>query len=402
MGGARDAIEGLRPLLDSSGEQRWMALFAIGASGPEGARFALTYPVSDDDLEKAISCGVARSAHLFFEELLHMARSHPTAVVRRRALMSIVLRIGLNGDPFVGLFGQWGRIETPPLDQILSANVALEVFTADPDPEVRRAAISVLLVCKPEYVDLTSFANAIQRELDADIRAFGVHVLGRCSTDNMFARQVLVEMLSDPSEQCRMESALMYLRKWPSRFGDAESTLRRLFRSDDQMPRLMALRAVCAAGTNAKPLVRDLLALTRHEDVETRWWAATALGPIGVTTDAVVERLVAMVHEELGRPKDESAFGGAVLALGELAPQSDDAVDALIEALQRAGNESRWHVIHAFHDYGPKARRAVPALRELIGRQDEGHAARADAFEALKAIDPTAARELVEQGEFSP
>lgn len=137
---------------------------------------------------------------------------------------------------------------------------------------------------------------------------------------------------------------------------------------------------------NAKPCHVPLLVEGLGLDPESvRDDAAEGLVRLGPAAAAAVPPLLHLLRD--GDPSERLR---AAFVLRNIAPQDPAVVAALIANLGQPEWEVRRDCAEALADSGPAARPAVPALMVLL-RDGEGRV-RWSAFDALKKIDPEAAR----------
>jgi HEAT repeat protein len=122
-----------------------------------------------------------------------------------------------------------------------------------------------------------------------------------------------------------------------------------------------------------------------------------ALGRFGPDAKAAIPHLIGRLGY---RFRSHSVNGSALRdddptdwPLKALALIGIDAVPALSEALKHDDKYVREHAALALERMGPKARAAIPQLKKLLCDPDER--VRAQAMEALKAIDPELAKKLL-------
>ncbi|MHC4201263.1 MAG: HEAT repeat domain-containing protein [Planctomycetota bacterium] len=149
----------------------------------------------------------------------------------------------------------------------------------------------------------------------------------------------------------------------------------------------------CGVATKAlakigKPSVPSLVEALRDGSSWVRWQVAVTLGEIGPEAEEAVPALVkALMREEtdmrpgIGR-RHWYARKAAVEALGKIGPV---AVPALVEALQHKGSALRHAAAEALAGIGPRAKGAIPGLERAL--RDEAKHVREAAAEALRKIN---------------
>lgn len=152
----------------------------------------------------------------------------------------------------------------------------------------------------------------------------------------------------------------------------------------------------CGVATKAlanigKPSVPSLVEALRDGSSWVRWQVAVTLGQIGPEAEEAVPALVkALMREEtdmtrgMGR-RHWYAREAAAKALGKIGPS---AVPALTEALQHKGPVGRHAAADALAGIGPRAKGAIPALERAL--RDEAKHVREAAADALRKINVSA------------
>jgi HEAT repeat protein len=128
--------------------------------------------------------------------------------------------------------------------------------------------------------------------------------------------------------------------------------------------------------------------------------AAMALHNIGPDAKSAVPELIAGI----GRKENNRAVGSftwtireeMMIALGSIGPDAKDAVPLLKSALQEELDNTRRTAARALGRIGPPAKDALKELMEAA-TDDESEGVRENAREAVKLIDPEAAKKLESQ-----
>jgi HEAT repeat protein len=102
-----------------------------------------------------------------------------------------------------------------------------------------------------------------------------------------------------------------------------------------------------------------LVAALKDEDSMVRSWSILALGEIGPEAEAAVQALTVALHDKTNRVRKRAAA-----ALGRVGPKAKAAVQALILALKDPDVSVRWAAASGLAGIGPDAKAALPALRE--------------------------------------
>ena len=176
--------------------------------------------------------------------------------------------------------------------------------------------------------------------------------------------------------------------------------------------RIKAAWACVALGPVSKPLIPDLLAMTKEQaddynatlyalggmgDVavmplvlaltnknsQVRQVAAGVLGLIGRGASNAVSALAESLHDA-----DAGVRMNAALSLGAIRIASPEAVSVLAGALSDRDSAVRCNAAASLSEFGPEAKGTAPSLSKLLDDPDEF--VRMNATNALKAVDPEA------------
>jgi HEAT repeat protein len=123
-------------------------------------------------------------------------------------------------------------------------------------------------------------------------------------------------------------------------------------------PSLVVARALSRIGARAVP---PLLETVKDPNSEVRWHATGALAEIDGDRDLLVPHLIKLLKDESGVVRQSAAAG-----LGRHGANYPVAVSALIEALKDDEGYARREAVDALYFIGPKARAAMPSLRQLL------------------------------------
>lgn len=309
------------------------------------------------------------------------------------------------------LLGTMGPAASPALPLLVAS-------LADTDPEVARAAGDSLRNLGPPSVPLLvlelrsphtiarlqaadllgyreDFGDALGaavgplvtalKDADEHVRAQTASTLGKIGSGNPIVPTALAAALSDPDPAVRISSALAL-----GRLGtDARPVLHELgARLEDPvaMVRVEAARALWRIEAQPDRVVPTLVAAMRCRDAH--WQAALALGEIGQPAqDAIPALLDALQTESVHRPSRTPA--SSALALGKMSPA---AVPGLVELLRHGDPSVRIGAAMALAGHGQHAYPAVPGLLEMLDETDPE--ARVTASSALGAIGPAASDAL--------
>ena len=184
----------------------------------------------------------------------------------------------------------------------------------------------------------------------------------------------------------------------------------KLLRSENELIRVSAAKALMEMGRDAKPAEAGLAEALRDPNTQVRTYAVSAVSHIGGSTLAI-PALVELVPDEDFRIGDV-----AMQALAQIGAGAEDAAPALVErlsdggaagvhatrALVSIGTEkavvavcralssgsatARRRAAEVLAQIGPKAEDALPALKKLMDDENEDKQVRAAAAEALLKI----------------
>jgi HEAT repeat protein len=138
-----------------------------------------------------------------------------------------------------------------------------------------------------------------------------------------------------------------------------------------------------------------LIAVLKRRSRASRTAAALGLAELGPASHAAIPALVATLKEFTAAEGDTvSGYGAQVAqALGRIAPQapeaqasSEEVIAVLTEVLNVRAVSTRSAAAQALRNFGPKATRAIPRLRELL--DDQTAIVRDAAKSALEKIEP--------------
>jgi hypothetical protein len=192
---------------------------------------------------------------------------------------------------------------------------------------------------------------------DAEVRHHAIHALGDLGADAADSIPMLATILvEDADRQSRGEAALALWKMAPvSR--TAVPALTRALEDKEPIVRMDAVLALFKLGSESRPAVAALIKVLGDDDNETNVRA------FSFTIRNIAAR-----------------------ALGRASAGTDEAVPALMTALEGAQTESmKKDVAQALGDVGPPARPAVPLLRKLL--KDNSQEVRRIVQEALLHIE---------------
>lgn len=284
----------------------------------------------------------------------------------------------------------------------------------DPDPKVRaKAGAAVDALGRSARATTDALVGALEKGATAEERWRAAAALGKLGLATPRVVSALAVALKDKEAGVRTQAALA-LGKMADEVPDAVKWLTDALKDDDPSVQRVAAwslgEALKAAEVKSPDSVKALLAKTqptaakgaaaKEAQAGVRAAAVGALGDLGAPAEGLLPATVSEVTKELtkGLNADESASVRRVTAwalgvYGARAAGQDqkDAVLALVKALGAGEWALRRTAATALGTVGTPAKTdAVEPLKELL--DDERPEVRAAALEALRKIDPKAAR----------
>lgn len=192
---------------------------------------------------------------------------------------------------------------------------------------------------------------------------------------------------------------------------DALPYLLKAIQSDEFERRFQGMYGLCAAGSNAAPIIPQLAILLKNERVETARFAAVALASIGseaipallkgftngifevrsIALDglakngeksvAAVPALVAALNDSITNLNER-----IIIVLGEIGKESDLVVPLLIQFLGDPYYGYRLCAAEALQKFPDKAKPAIPILKKML--KDDHPWVREAAEETLQIVAP--------------
>ncbi|MBU0728945.1 MAG: HEAT repeat domain-containing protein [Proteobacteria bacterium] len=161
--------------------------------------------------------------------------------------------------------------------------------------------------------------------------------------------------------------------------------------SDNAQYRATSARELGEIGSNAIYAVEPLIHRLSDMDATVRKYAAEALGKIGADAKDAAPALIETLNDE-----DEWVRLEAIDALGSIGSADDEVVNAMIDLLSD-NNENiiKTHAVGSLTKLGPKAKKAVPILKDLLAQRWGSKYFRRDIEYALKKIDPDTLEEII-------
>ncbi len=377
---------------------------ALADSSPR-VREAATWSLSFIVRRVPVSEGVARA--------LAVAAEDPVGEVRDQAIEAL------------GAIGPAACSEVPVLIRRLN----------DPSRSLQLSAISALGNIGPGAVDAVPSLAALVERNDSH-GSMAIASLGRIGPAAVGAIPALTSVLQDPnrpvSDRMDAAEALWLIARQPQAldflarmltYTDAENLRLDTGARADSKIRMSAAKHLGGLGPSARAAIPHLRRALKDQDSCVRAYAAKALWDINEEPDAVPALAAEVLTCRSGYP----AYPYASYALQEIGPKARAAAPTLRHALRSRGKElsdtswylaaALWHItrdpqliplllefrgtMYAFgwnlrlknicDELGPNAVEAVPILIDLYRRETD-KTIRWEAAEALKEIDPDAAK----------
>ena len=296
----------------------------------------------------------------------------------------------------LGQIGPEARAAVPALIQTLE----------DTDEYVRGTAADALAKIGPVAVK-ELIAVLHDTNPSVHVRGGAAYVLGQIGPEAEAAIPALIEVLKD-------QHGHVYVRSVAAdaigriRLG-AESAIPELTKAlhdPNGEVRSGAAYALSEIGPEARAAIPTLIEALNAQHEHVRGSAANALMKIGpVAVPALIEALK-NEHSEVG------VRGGAAYVLGQIGPEAQAAVPALIEALEDKGVSARRRGVYvhrqaasALGRMGPEGRAAFPALVEAVRAENMDKDVRVRSAAALSgittALTQTQAKEIRSQLELA-
>jgi HEAT repeat protein len=206
--------------------------------------------------------------------------------------------------------------------------------------------------------------------LDAEVRRRAIWALRDIGAEAVEAVPTLVVALDDPAALYGASiphCAIIALAAVGPAASAAAGRLVSFLESDDPRTRFEAATALFKITGKTQRYLPVLIESLSSPDVHLRRDAAVALEEIGPPAEAAVPVLIDILkdrNENIRRYADGNMRHFAATALGRIGHNAEEVVPLLIQMV----TESEWYVRHnairALGYFGPKARAALPVLRE--------------------------------------
>jgi HEAT repeat protein len=262
---------------------------------------------------------------------------------------------------------------------------------ADPEPEVRLAAASLLVYRDPHGNQALPTVGDLVREKSPRLRAQAVGLLRHLRLERDAPAEVwpLVRQAAhDPDARVRA-TALEALSSlpWPGGSPDFRRVLRAALKDRDHSVRAAALSALSRYPPEVRKAIPDLIAAAKGKDVRLRPAALAALAAVGNEDDEAAATLVAA----LGEANDARVRVTAALCVRQLGPvRARAALPALEAALHDEDPALREAAVRALTQVDTANKHLLPAIVDLLEQQDRGRPghehAQEQAAEFVRAI----------------
>jgi HEAT repeat protein len=248
----------------------------------------------------------------------------------------------------------------------------LRLAERDPEPSVREQCCSALSFAFNSPAITAAVVPDLIRGLKSDntrVRSLAAWVLGPLESDALAALPELLGVLNEPLAP------------------DVEPIWSPRYNLDPASAAARALGKIVPGSAEENKVIAALMEVVRNGPVSRRGWAAAALGEFRSAAVEAVPLLIQLLSDAAIDDKFERA-SSAVSALGKIAPESraaDQALAALLPALDSTITSVRVSSIDALGNFGAKAAAAIPKIRALKDDRDVWVAR--TAVKALAAIE---------------
>jgi ribosomal protein S20 len=134
---------------------------------------------------------------------------------------------------------------------------------------------------------------------------------------------------------------------------------------------LVGLNGALAQVPKLSEVPKNLETLKNSKSAQDRAYAAEQLGLRGQVRATDVKAAVDPLLEAVKSDDSPNVRKAAAKAIGQIAPDADKAVPALMDALKDTSKDVRMSAALALAAFGAEARPALPALRELAQEKDK-------------------------------
>jgi HEAT repeat protein len=317
---------------------------------------------------------------------------------------------GDNRGVAISLLGAAGPVALPTLCKLLR----------DRDLSVRCAAAGSLCELGPKAKPAVGALAAALRDSNYRVRGMAAWALGSIGPEAAAAVPGLIKALDDEEDYVRSRAADALGWVGPKAKAAVPALLRAVKKDEEPGHSFLAESAAESLGrigADAETVVPALLAALKHKNQQIRKGAATGLGEFRGQEKAAIPALLRALHDEDDYGVGTAASGGlkrmgpravetAVAALTRSLESKDEtvrvrvayalaeldskgkSVPALVRVVRSDVLRPRRAAIRALGAMGPKAKNAVPALRDAL--KDRNEDVRSCAADALERIAPEA------------
>lgn len=232
------------------------------------------------------------------------------------------------------------------------APVLLGLAENDPDPAVRGQCLATLnFAFRPPAITAAIVPDLVAslKSRDVGIRNTAALVLSYFSSNAQAAIPELLQVLNEP-----LDPKVGFILNGGKPL-------------DPACQAAWALGHVGAGSPKESEIITALIEVARTGAPGRRAWAAYGLGEFGPNAKEAIPNLIQLAGEATPDEHDERGAAAAG-ALGKIAPgtpSADKAVAVLIALLKSGNAFAQERAIEALRRFGPEAKPAVPALREL-------------------------------------
>jgi HEAT repeat protein len=289
--------------------------------------------------------------------------------VRLSAINAVAAHPRQNGDPaealMNGLEDESPRIRAAAITGMAHYRQGLDPWVPkllrlaehDPEPTVREQCCGTFSWA----FHLPAITPAVVPDLigglksrNARVRSVAAWILGELGADARAAVPELLGVLNEPVAP------------------EVEPTWSPRYNLDPASAAARALGKIVPESAEQKNVIASLMEVVRNGPVSRRGWAAEALGEFGSAAAVAVPLLIKLLSDGAVDDKLERA-SLAASALGKIAPESptaDQAVAALLPALDSTSTSVRFWALEALGQFGAKAAAATPKIRALHNDRD--------------------------------
>ena len=249
------------------------------------------------------------------------------------------------------LFKSAGGDSVAPIASLLSKNPPM-------DQRIELIeSLGKIKIASPAVLD--ELTRALQRS-DSKERQAAANALRLMGTDARAALEKLLTASQDPKTGNDAMRAVAAILEDPD-----VADLRKIvpyLRSKNDYTRGDAARIIISAGSKAKPLLPDVLALSRTGSMTL---AARMLGSIGEATPEVVARLIEMTRERSSFVRQP-----AITSLGQLGPGAKSAVPTLADIVaNQRDNKERYLAIWSLIQINQNTPTVIKSLKKIYAKR---------------------------------